>query len=132
MAVTADGSTLYLAAFGSAKVGVFATAALERDTFEPNAADHIELSGGGPSGPVLDEERGRLYVLTRFDNGLSVIDTAAKRETHHLRLFNPEPAPRRAPATIPETRRAGRRVADCARSRGNRCGSCSSRAAVSR
>ena len=42
--------------------------ALENDTFVPDAADHIAVSGGGPSGLVLDEARDRLYVLTRFDN----------------------------------------------------------------
>jgi DNA-binding beta-propeller fold protein YncE len=92
MAVTSDGSTLYLAAFGSSKVGVFDTADLEDDTFVPDAADHIEVSGGGPSGLALDETRGRLYVLTRFDNGVSVIDTSTGLETHHIPLYNPEPA----------------------------------------
>ena len=29
------------------------------------------VSGGGPSGLVLDEAHGRLYVFTRFDNALS-------------------------------------------------------------
>ena len=33
------------------------------------------MSGGGPSGLVLDEANDRLYVLTRFDNAISVIDT---------------------------------------------------------
>jgi hypothetical protein len=41
---------------------------------------------------ALDEPRGRLYVLTRFDNALSVVDLAARREVQHLPLFNPEPA----------------------------------------
>jgi hypothetical protein len=91
MAISSDGSTLYLAAFGSAKIGVFATAALENDTFTPNVANHIDLSGGGPSGVILDEGRGRLYVLTRFDNGLSIVDTATRTETAHLALHNPEP-----------------------------------------
>jgi DNA-binding beta-propeller fold protein YncE len=92
MAVSSDGATLYVAAFGSGKVGVFDTAALEDDTFVPDAADHIEVSGGGPAGLQLDEARGRLYVFTRFDNALSVIDTATRVETHHLAMWNPEPA----------------------------------------
>ena len=91
MAVTGDGQTLYVAAFGSAKIGVFATAQLEADTFTPEAASHIPVSGGGPSGLVLDEARGRLYVLTRFDNGISVIDTATRAELSHQRFYNPEP-----------------------------------------
>src|SRR5262245_17983057 len=92
MAVSGDGSTLYVAAFGSGVVGIFDTAALEADTFVPDAADHIAVSGGGPSGVVLDEVRGRLYVLTRFDNGVSVVDLATRTEAAHLALFNPEPA----------------------------------------
>ncbi|MBM7118076.1 YncE family protein [Archangium primigenium] len=92
MAVNAKGDTLYVAAFGSSKLGVFATAALEADSFVPNAANHIELSGGGPTGMVLDEARGRLYVLTRFDNGLSVVNTSTRKEIAHQRMYNPEPA----------------------------------------
>jgi YVTN family beta-propeller protein len=60
MAVTSDGATLYVAAFGSSAVGVFDTAALEADTFVPDAADHIAVSGGGPSGLALNEAAGRL------------------------------------------------------------------------
>jgi DNA-binding beta-propeller fold protein YncE len=59
MQVTCDGHTLYVAAFGSSKIGVFDTAALENDTFSPDAANHVMVSGGGPSGLVLDEARGR-------------------------------------------------------------------------
>src|SRR6185436_2012972 len=46
MAVTGDGATLYVAALGSDKVGVFSTAQLENDTFVPSAASHIAVSGG--------------------------------------------------------------------------------------
>src|SRR5581483_6295515 len=91
MAVTADGTTLYVAAFGSSAIGVFSTSALEDDTFVPDAADHIAVTGGGPSGLVLDEPRGRLYAFTRFDNAVSVIDTATRTETAHLPVHNPEP-----------------------------------------
>src|SRR5207237_6400218 len=49
-------------------------------------------SGGGPAGLALDEARGRLYVLTRFDDGLSVVDLASRRETNHQLLHNAEPA----------------------------------------
>jgi hypothetical protein len=91
MAVSSDGGTLYVAAFGSSKVGVFDTAALEADTFTPDAADHIAVTGGGPSGVVLDEVNDRLYVFTRFDNSVSVVDTVGKIEVEHLSLYNPEP-----------------------------------------
>ena len=92
MAVTQDGATLYVAAFGSAKVGVFQTAALENDTFVPSSSNHIPLSGGGPTGLVLDEANDRLYVLTRFDNSISVIDTNTRDEVGHLPVhYTPEP-----------------------------------------
>ena len=91
MAVTADGSTLFVAALGSSKIGVYATAALEDDTFVPSQASQIEVSGGGPTGIVLDGKRQRLYVLTRFDNSISIVDTAAKVEIGHVPMHNPEP-----------------------------------------
>jgi DNA-binding beta-propeller fold protein YncE len=78
------------------KVGIFDVTKLENDTFVPDSANHVSVSGGGPAGIVLDETRGRLYVTTRFDNGISVIDTALKLETGHLQLANPETCTRPA------------------------------------
>ncbi|HEX2691920.1 MAG TPA: beta-propeller fold lactonase family protein [Kofleriaceae bacterium] len=92
MAVTGNGAILYVAALGSDKVGVLSTAQLENNTFVPNAANHIHVSGGGPTGLVLDEDRAQLYVLTRFDNAISIIDTTTKAETQHVAMHNPEPA----------------------------------------
>ncbi len=92
MAIAQDGSTLYVAAFGSSKIGVFQTAQLENNTFVPSTASQFQVSGGGPSGLALDEGRHRLYVLTRFDNSISVIDTRTGAETRHLAMYNPEPA----------------------------------------
>jgi len=103
MAVTSDGSRLYVAAFGSSSpadpgasgiVGVFDTAQLEAGTFTPSAASHITLSGGGATGVALNEALHRLYVLTRFDDAVSVVDTTTSpgTEVQHLALFNPEPA----------------------------------------
>ncbi|HEV7732003.1 MAG TPA: hypothetical protein VGR62_07570 [Candidatus Binatia bacterium] len=92
MAISSDGTTLYVAAFGSSKIGVFDTAALEADTFTPSAADHITVSGGGPTGILLDEARNRLYAFTRFDDAISVIDLATRTETSHVAVYNPEPA----------------------------------------
>jgi len=91
MAVSKDGKTLYLSAYGSQKIGVFDTAKLEDDSFVPNASNHIALSGGGPAGVMLDEANGKLYVLTRFDNSISIIDTTSKSEIAHIAMYNPEP-----------------------------------------
>jgi YVTN family beta-propeller protein len=92
LAVSSDGGTLYVAAFGSSKVGIFSTSAIENDTFVPNAADHVTLSGGGPSGLVLDEANQRLYVLTRFDNAISVVNTTTRLQVAHIPVHNAEPA----------------------------------------
>ncbi len=93
MVVDSTGSTLYVAAFGSSKVGVFSTSTLENDTFDPTveSANYFTVSGGGPSGLALDEARGRLYVATRFDNSISVIDIGTGVERNHIPLHNPEP-----------------------------------------
>lgn len=91
MAVTADGNKLYVVAKGSRKVGVFDTETLENNTFTPNDSNHIFLSAGGPDGLLLDEANNRLYVTTRFDNALSVIDTVSDIEIVHIGLHNPEP-----------------------------------------
>ncbi len=92
MAVSSNGATLYVAAFGSSKVGVFNTTQLENDSFIPDSANHIVLSGGGPSGLALNETRGRLYVLTRFNNSIAEVNTATKTEIAQYTLHNPEPA----------------------------------------
>ena len=91
MAISRNGKTLYVAAFGSSKIGIFDTKKLENDSFTPNENNHIELTGGGPSGVVLDEKNKRLYVLTRFDNSLSVIDVSKRKEIEHINMYNPEP-----------------------------------------
>src|SRR5262245_3035084 len=92
MAITEDGQTLYVAALGSGKIGVFDTGALEQDTFTPDAANQITLSAGGPTGLALDEQRHRLYALTRFDNSISIIDTESRTEIGHVAMWSPEPA----------------------------------------
>ena len=92
MAVTADGSTLFVVGMGSSKLARYRTSELEANTFTPSATDQLLVSGGGPTGVVLDEARGRAFVSTRFDNGISVVDTGQLTETAHVAMFNPEPA----------------------------------------
>ncbi len=91
MAVSSDGATLYVAGFGSSEVGVYDTAQLEADTFVPSAANQLPVTGGGPTGLVLDETRSQLYVLTRFDDSISVVSTSTGNEAAHVALHNPEP-----------------------------------------
>jgi YVTN family beta-propeller protein len=94
MQVSADGSTLYVAAFGSSEIGVFDTSALENNTFNPltDSANYIPVTGGGPGGLILDEARGQLYVLTRFDDSVKVVNLSSKAQTQAVALPNPEPA----------------------------------------
>ncbi len=91
MAVTKDGKTLYVAALGSSKIGVYTTAKLANNTFVPSASQQIAVTGGGPTGVLLDENRGRLYALTRFDNSISVLRTTNPAEIAHIAMHNPEP-----------------------------------------
>jgi len=93
MQVSADGATLYVAAFGSSRVGVLPTASLEDDSFDPAtlSASYVEVSGGGPGGLLLDEANDRLFVYTRFDNGISMIRLSTGREIVHWNFANQEP-----------------------------------------
>ncbi len=94
MAVSSNGTTLYVAAFGSSKIGVFNTASLEADTFNPvtASANYISVSGGGPSGVLLDEPRHQLYVMTRFDDAVKTVNLINNQEVSRFALPNPEPA----------------------------------------
>jgi len=91
LAISGDGQTVYVAAFGSSKVGVFDANALENDTFVPDVADQVTVSGGGPSGLALNEAAGVMYVLTRFDDAISIVDVATRQEVAHVAMWNPEP-----------------------------------------
>jgi DNA-binding beta-propeller fold protein YncE len=91
MAVTSDGRTLYVATLGTSKIGVFDTHALENNTFTPSTSDQIKVSGGGLTGLVLQEDKHRLYTLTRFDNSIAIVDTVSGGEIEHVAMHNPEP-----------------------------------------
>jgi sugar lactone lactonase YvrE len=91
LAVSRNGKKLFVVAQGSAKLAIYETAQLEAGTAAPTAQNQVLLSAGGPTGVVLDEEGERAFVFTRFDNGISSINLESRKETGHLRLFNPEP-----------------------------------------
>ncbi len=94
IAVSRDGRTMYVAAYGSSRIGVFSTSELENNTFDPRTAssDYINVRGGGPSGVLLDEARHLMYVTTRFDNSIKVIDLSTKIELASATMHNPEPS----------------------------------------
>ncbi len=48
--------------------------------------------GAGPTGLVLDEARGRLYVLNRFDATISILDASDLAEVGRVAMFDPTPA----------------------------------------
>src|SRR5262249_51805264 len=51
------------------------------------------LLSAGPTGMVLDESRSRLYVFTRFDNSVRIVDTGSRSQLGlPVPIFNPEPA----------------------------------------
>ena len=78
----ADGA-LYVAATGSAKVGVL----------NSDGAVQARINvGQGPTGLTIDEARQRLYVLNRFDETLSIVDLKGRAEVTRIPIgFNPEP-----------------------------------------
>lgn len=92
MAVSSDGKSLWVVAQGSQKVAVYNTTALESGTAAPTAGNQVVLSAGGPTGVALDESHGVAFVLTRFDDGISIVDTSKVSEIGHVQMFSPEPA----------------------------------------
>ncbi|HKY39970.1 MAG TPA: beta-propeller fold lactonase family protein [Polyangiaceae bacterium] len=92
LTVSSDGKKLFVVAQGSGKLATYETSELEQGNATPTLANEVRLSAGGPSGVVLDERRGKAYVLTRFDNGISTVDIRSNNELTHYVMFNPEPA----------------------------------------
>ena len=80
---SSDG-TVYVAATSSGRVGVLSPA---------GAVTSRITVGQGPTGLAIDEARQHLYVLNRFDQTLSVVDTTSKTQVSVIGIgFNPEPA----------------------------------------
>lgn len=80
--------TMYVAATSSGRVGIL------------NSAGAVQARitvGGGPTGLALDEPRQQLYVLNRFDQTVSVVNTNGRTELSRVSIgFNPEPSEVRA------------------------------------
>ena len=90
LTVSRDGSKLYVVAQGSSKLAIYDTASIEAGNGAPSAAGQVALTGGGPTGVVVS---GKIaFVLTRFDDSISVVNLEANKETSHVAMFNPEPA----------------------------------------
>src|SRR6185312_11374145 len=79
----ATDGTLYVAATGSAKVGVL--------DMQGTVLARIAV-GQGPTGLALNPKRKLLYALNRFDDSLSIIDTFTRTQIATVPVgFNPEP-----------------------------------------
>ena len=84
-----SGDTLYIAAFGSAKIAALPTSSLSRTSFSPDSARHISVPDG-PAGLALGAGGSRLYVYSRIAHSVSVIDTGARTLLNSVPMFTPE------------------------------------------
>ncbi|MFP6629416.1 MAG: DUF4215 domain-containing protein, partial [Myxococcota bacterium] len=95
--ISSDGSTIYIPAFGSKKIGVFTRTELEDPNFETNfdpttqSSDYLSTFARGPTGLALDEVNNRLYVMVRFNNSIEVIDLGSSSISAIHLLHSPEP-----------------------------------------
>ncbi len=94
--MVADNGKLYVAAYGSRRIGVMN---LSNDSMLRN--EYIDLAGfssnsndgvggGGPAGLVMAD--GTLFVYTRFDNAVRAINVASKAELVEASMSTPESA----------------------------------------
>lgn len=91
MAFTSDGATMFLAAFASGKIQQIPLAELDAGSYRPSPSSAIPIPGGGPSGLALDESRGLLHVMSRFDNTLSTVRISDRLTVSRVRLHHREP-----------------------------------------
>ena len=92
LAFSSDGQTVFVAGFGSAKVGAF-----KADDLEAGVITEAQIPvGQGPSGIVLDAPRDRLYVMNRIDGTISMVANASNPATRAVTdtvalRFDPSP-----------------------------------------
>ncbi len=82
----AAGDRGYVSGMGSNNV-----VAIDASGARVGAAPTIEV-GEGPTGVVLDESRGRLYVLNKFGASISVVLLATELEIERVAFHDPSPA----------------------------------------
>jgi DNA-binding beta-propeller fold protein YncE len=98
-----SGQTLYVAAFGTDRVGIFNTQTNQVTSFieiDPQATGSTvnPPSKRGPRGLALNSSANILYVLNRIANSISVVNLANNTVTSEIRTgtFDPTPAVIRA------------------------------------
>ncbi len=79
---SADGSRGYICGMGSDNVIVIDAGG--------SRIGQVDV-GQGPTGLALDDARGRLYVLNRFDASISVVDVVELREIARVVMYDPTP-----------------------------------------
>jgi YVTN family beta-propeller protein len=82
----ADGSKAFVAGMGSNNVIV-----VDQSLARVGINDTIEV-GQGPTGIAIDEARGFLYVMNKFDASISVVNLATETTLTTVPLFDPTPA----------------------------------------
>ena len=91
MAISSDGATLYVAAFGTNAIAIYDTTELEANTFVPDAANLVPIVPlQRPTGLALDENRSLLWVLGDAGN-IYTIDVNTKDVSIGGGMHNPEP-----------------------------------------
>ena len=105
----ADGTVGYIAGMGSDNV-------VEIDPNGGRIGSAPINVGQGPAGLALDEPRGKLYVLNRFDASLSIIHLATHVEIARQSFFDPTPPAIKAgrPFLYDTRRTSGLGQASCA------------------
>ncbi|MGH7680451.1 MAG: hypothetical protein ACRENN_00520, partial [Candidatus Eiseniibacteriota bacterium] len=91
IAINPSETRLYVAALGSDKVGVVEAASGLVLNRIPSSLSPPPRRGG-PTGLALDAARGQLYVLNRFANSVSILDTQTESNVGEVFLrFDPSP-----------------------------------------
>jgi len=83
MAISEAKSEIYVAAFGSAKIGVL--------NLNATVTRRIDV-GQGPAGVAVDESRDQLYVYNRFSSSLSVVDLGDDSSVELSLGYDPSPS----------------------------------------
>ena len=110
LAFTRDGSTLYTVAQGSAKLAIYST---ERARGRHRGADARQpghaVGAAAPRASCSTRRTARAYVLTRFDNSISIVDLGAHTEIGAGRDVQPRAGERHRRPPVPLRRERSRR-----------------------
>ena len=113
-----DGSTLFVAAFGTDRVAVLDPAGAVLARIEVGSVTGAQLETRrkrGPRGLAHHPTAPRLYVLNRLSNSLAVIDTVQHRVLHELPMADPtDPGHKSARGFLYDAKLSGNGTMSCA------------------